>query len=81
MTTLITSTGNITMQNDNNVDELKWNANYDGDIANIKLNITEHENIKTDKGFHLEEKGCSRSEHPFSDYTPSASSTEYGGLV
>ena len=33
MTTLITSTGNITMQNDNNVDELKWNANYDGDIA------------------------------------------------
>lgn len=53
MTTLITSTGNITMQNDNNVDELKWNANYDGDIANIKLNITEHENIKTDKGFHF----------------------------
>ena len=53
MTTLITSTGNITMQNDSNVDELKWNANYDGDIANIKLNITEHENIKTDKGFHF----------------------------
>ena len=53
MTTLITSTGNITMQNDNNVDELKWNANYDGDIANIKLNITEHETIKTDKGFHF----------------------------
>ena len=53
MTTLITSTGNITMQNDSNVDELKWNADYDGDVANIKLNITEHENIKTDKGFHF----------------------------
>ena len=53
MTTLITSTGNITMKNDSNVDELTWNANYDGDIANIKLNITEHETIKTDKGFHF----------------------------
>jgi hypothetical protein len=53
MTTLITSTGNITMKNDSNVDELKWNANYDGDVANIKLNITEHETIKTDKGFHF----------------------------
>jgi hypothetical protein len=53
MTTLITSTGNITMKNDSNVDELKWNADYDGDVANIKLNITEHETIKTDKGFHF----------------------------
>ena len=50
MTTLISSKGNITLQdNINNVrDELNWNANYDGETANIKLNVVENERKNVD---------------------------------
>jgi hypothetical protein len=39
--TYMSSSGNIILQNDNSKDQLDWNADYDGNIANIKLNVTE----------------------------------------
>ena len=31
--------------NDNNINEIKWDADYDGDVANISMDLTNNGNV------------------------------------